>query len=239
MKRLILTGILSCFYFTLSAQILTVTTSGNATDISGTTYSHEVANPTNLEHIVDFLVNNVSGATQRWVITRRIVSQPPTWNNNFCWGLAGGSGSCYDTTSNIYDHSDMLQMSNGQTGVLSTYVTAQEGGCSLLRYYISEDSVNYIDSVDLEVCFNVGLDDLTQAEFTVGPNPAQSAVLIQSSNVGGGILQVVDATGRLIRAEEVELPYTLDVSNLENGAYFLRISLDQSRSVQQKLIIRH
>lgn len=239
MKQLILTGILTCSYLTLSAQTLTINEYGNATDISGTTYTHQLTQAEWNLHIVDFQVNNLSGSAQNWMITRYIVDQPVGWGNYFCWGVTGGIGECYDPSTDTYYESNPVSIPAGQSGLLSTYVTAPEGGCSHLRYYVSTDGINFVDSVDMEVCFNLGINDLTGLELTVGPNPAQSVVNIQSSNIGGGTLQVTDAMGRIVRTEEVQLPYALDVNGLDNGTYFLRLALDQTTVVQEKIVVRH
>ena len=239
MKKLILTGTLSFYSMFLSAQILTINEFGNATDISGTTYTHELADVVYNEHIVDFQVNNLTGSAQNWMITRFIINQPVGWGNYFCWGVTGGIGECYDPSTDTYYESNGVGIPVGQSGLLSTYVTATTGGCSHLRYYVSTDGVNFIDSVDQEVCFNLGTHDLTDLEFSIGPNPANNEIRIESSNISSGKLQIVDALGRVVKITDAILPMSLDVHSLNNGTYFLRIALDESRVVQQKLVIRH
>ncbi|OFZ66420.1 MAG: hypothetical protein A3D92_24430 [Bacteroidetes bacterium RIFCSPHIGHO2_02_FULL_44_7] len=239
MKQLILAGILSFAYHPLSAQVLTINEYGNTNDISGTTYMATLTTTTNDLHIVDFIVNNESGSGQAWLVTRKILSQPAGWSNFFCWGLEGQLGSCYDSSPDIIFDGGMVMIPDGASAVLSTYVTSPGAGCSEYRYYISSDSVNYIDSVDMQVCNYLGLEDLQTIEFTVAPNPAQSTIAIASSDFGAGSLDIIDQTGRIIRTEEIILPYTMSVDALDNGTYFLRISIGDDRILQQKLVVRH
>jgi hypothetical protein len=239
MKQMILTGILTCFYMTVSAQSLTINEYGNSTDISGTVFEVNLGASIWNEHLVDFMVNNLTGSGQNWMITRYIVSQPAGWGNYFCWGAAGAQGQCYDPSTDTYYESDLETIPAGSSGVLSTYFSTDGGGCSHIRYYVSTDGVNFIDSVDMQVCFNLGVNELNGLQLSVGPNPAQTSVLVQSENLAGGTLQVVDALGRMVRTEEVILPYNLDVSSLENGTYFLQIAVDETQLAQQKLIVRH
>jgi len=239
MKQFILAGILSFSCLSLSAQVLTINEYGNTTDISGTTYMATLTTTTNDLHIVDFIVNNESGSGQPWLVTRKILSQPAGWSNFFCWGLAGQIGNCYDSSPDPIFDGGMVMVPDGASAVLSTYVTSPGAGCTEYRYYISTDSVNYIDSVDLQVCNYLGLEDLQTIEFTIAPNPAQSTIAITSSDFSAGSLQIIDQTGRIIRAEEVLLPCTMSVDALDNGTYFLRLSVDDDRILQQKLVVRH
>lgn len=239
MKQFILTGILSALSLSLSAQTLTINEYGNTIDISGTTHMVTLTTTTNALHIVDFVVNNESGSSQPWLVTRKILSQPAGWSNFFCWGLAGQIGNCYEATPDIIFDGGMAVVANGASAILSTYVTSPGAGCAEYRYYISTDSVNYIDSVDMQVCNVLDLEDLQTIDFTMAPNPAQSTVAINSSDFSTGSLQIIDQTGRVIRAEEIVMPYMLSVDALENGTYFLRISIDEDRILQQKLVVRH
>lgn len=239
MKQIIYSAVLSLLCLYSTAQVLTINEYGSTADISGTTHTVTLTSAVNSEHIVDFIVNNESALARPWLVTRKILSQPQGWSNYFCWGLEGQFGSCYDTSSLILYHGGKVTIPAGTAAVLSTYITSPGAGCSEYRYYISTDSVNYIDSVDMQVCNFLGLEDLQAIDFAVAPNPAQSSVVISSSDFGAGSLQIIDQTGRIIRDEEVVLPHNLSVEALENGTYFLRLAIDEDRILQQKLVVRH
>ncbi len=239
MKQLIITGILSCFYISVSAQVISINEYGQTTDISGTAYIVSLTSPVNDQHMVDFVVNNESNVEQPWVVTRRVLSQPAGWDNYFCWGLLGMIGNCYDKVPDIWQHSMNVNVPVSGSGILSTYVSSPGAGCAEYRYYISTDSVNYVDSVDLRVCNSLGIENKSTERLTIAPNPAQSMVTFSGEEIGQGVLYLEDASGRLVYSSHVNLPSTMDVNALDNGMYFVRMELEGDRVLKHKLIIRH
>lgn len=239
MRKFLLTGILSCYYLMLSAQTLTIFEYGSATDISGTTHFATLTSAVTDEHIVDFLVNNDSGSDQYWVITRRILNQPAGWSNFYCWGQYGQIGNCYDANPNEYHNSNKVFLPADNAGLLSSYVTSPGAGCASYRYYISVDSVSYIDSVDLQVCNTLGLNDLKSTEAMVAPNPANTSFVVSGPDGTAGVLEILDAAGNAVRKERILLPGTIDASTLVNGTYHLRIVLDDTRVIRQQLVVYH
>ncbi len=64
--------------------------------------------------------------------------------------------------------------------------------------------------------------------LSVFPNPVQNELHFQTSGDATAVLQITDATGKLIRKEYVELrgntTTTLNVSNLSKGLYYLTLN---------------
>jgi hypothetical protein len=79
--------------------------------------------------------------------------------------------------------------------------------------------------------------------ITLAPNPAQDFVAIQSNQVVGQDLNVelIDEVGKKIKSSKILQGSTLsviDVSNVYNGVYFVRIS-DEKSSQSYKVIVQH
>ena len=87
-----------------------------------------------------------------------------------------------------------------------------------------------------------GIDDVTSATCTIYPNPTSSSTTISVSGVNGKVkIAVVDMNGRTVATETLECnsdcAKTMDVDNLAQGAYFVRITGDSVNMVK-KLIVR-
>ncbi|MBK7888960.1 MAG: T9SS type A sorting domain-containing protein [Bacteroidetes bacterium] len=67
------------------------------------------------------------------------------------------------------------------------------------------------------------------------PNPAQHSITI--TNIAGAELQVLDAVGKqVMQWKGIELQQYFDVSTLENGSYFLKITKDRESTTKQFII---
>ncbi|MBR3725838.1 MAG: fibronectin type III domain-containing protein [Bacteroidales bacterium] len=87
-----------------------------------------------------------------------------------------------------------------------------------------------------------GIDDVTSATCTIYPNPTSNSTTITVSGVNGKVkIAVVDMNGRTVATETLECnsdcAKTMDVDNLAQGAYFVRITGDSVNMVK-KLIVR-
>lgn len=69
----------------------------------------------------------------------------------------------------------------------------------------------------------------------VYPNPSSGQIFLNLAGLGrsGGTVRVVDAHGRLVRSHSFgpisAKPLNLDLSNLSNGVYFLRLTMKNAR----------
>ena len=79
-------------------------------------------------------------------------------------------------------------------------------------------------------------------QLSISPNPTSSATTISVSGVNGIVrIAVVDMSGRTVATETLECSAdcekTMEVDNLPQGAYFVRITADNTNMVR-KLIVR-
>ncbi len=88
----------------------------------------------------------------------------------------------------------------------------------------------------------VGIDEVSGVTCTIYPNPTSSATTISVSGVNGMVrIAVVDMNGRTVATETLECSAdcekTMEVDKLAQGAYFVRITADNTNMVR-KLIVR-
>ena len=87
-----------------------------------------------------------------------------------------------------------------------------------------------------------GIDGVETMNCTIYPNPTSSATTISVSGVNGKVkIAIVDMNGRTVASETMECASdcvkTMDVENLAQGAYFVRIT-GESVNMVKKLVVR-
>jgi len=237
MKNLLLGLLATLFILSSTFAQMTINEYGDPTDLEGTTVYYDVTADTT-SHVVDFIVNNETGGTEQWFIIREIILQPASWGNYFCWGAFGAQGECYPVSSDALFYSDTIPINDGNAGVISVYVIANDAGCGTYKYTVASESTIFGD-VTIEVCSYVELDEFNTTTFNVSPNPANEAVSIELLDNQIGTLKVVDLMGKNIFQEEISGQTTVDVSDFNNGVYFVILESAGLKPVSKKIIVQH
>ena len=93
------------------------------------------------------------------------------------------------------------------------------------------------DAVEFTTLENQGIDDVANAAISLYPNPASSTVTIDGIS-GEATVTVVDMNGRVvITTQTLSDSVTLSLSDLAQGAYFVRITGEQVNAIR-KLIVK-
>lgn len=237
-KSLLSLFIITGLSLSASAQV-DISVDGGNTDVAGTTEQYNITPPTQDEHLIDFLITNNSGSATDMYVTRRIMNQPNGWAEYMCWGADGQLGLCYAPSPNEYFNSTAVNLADGETGRLSTYINSSGNGVGLYRFYVSYDGQNYIDSVDFQINGTASTPEITP-ELTVGvqPNPATDNITITAGGVSSASVQIVDVLGNVILKTTISGSKSIDVGEYRNGIYFVTVSAQGTR-VSRKVIVRH
>ena len=230
----------------VSAQTLTINVDGETADISGTAVEATPLTTAVINHhLIDFIVNNNTGADQQFRLTRKIVNETPGWTNYFCWGLNPGIGTCYQVVSDIVWTAPVnatfpIIIPNGGSGKIASYCSAPTGGSATYRYLISLDGINYIDSVDVEVNSSLSIEEENALTLSIAPNPSSEYFVVNTTNADGGTIRVVDVLGNIILDENLfSASKKISVSNFRNGVYFVTVNANNSKPTTRKIIVQH
>ena len=238
MKKILL-SIFSLALVNIAVAQVSITLDGSMTDISGTTHDYELTAPATDVHMLDFIVHNNTGAPQNWVITRSNISNPAGWEEYLCWGVDGAFGFCYPHSPNAIWSSSDEPIPADSAGRLSTYITAPNGGTGIYRYYVSTDSVTFLDSVDLRVTFAASLEENETLTLSVAPNPATDYINV-AVNTNDARVKVIDLLGNIVYKEQnIGKAKQLDVQDFRNGVYFIVVEAEGVNPVTRKVIIKH
>ena len=219
-------------------------TQGQGTTVQASTNSYVVNNLLD-ETAYDFHVKAVCGTD--W--------NSEGWSNISASTVAGGGSDEATLTVTVNGNGHVLingQQTTFYTGHLADqvsltavpdehnrFVTWSDGNTDAERTFMLTQPTNTLTATFEPV---EGIDDVTSASCTIYPNPTSSATTISVSGVNGKVrIAIVDMNGREVATETIECASdcvkTMDVDNLAQGAYFVRIT-GESVNMVKKLIVR-
>jgi hypothetical protein len=181
-------------------------------------------------------------------VERVIVNQISSWVDDMCWATSsdgGLTGQCYNgiQASNPYVSPDAFVVQPGDNGVFKGTIKPKDPdyGCGDYRYYFIQDGTTILDSIDVTVCKTASIEEVTPAlSISVAPNPASSYFKVKTNDVVGATVQVVDVLGNVVLKETVMgSSKTINTENFRNGVYFVRVSANNQRPINRKVIVRH
>ncbi len=161
---------------------------------------------------------------------------------NIIWSTLFGQNG-FVTNAGVYCTTDKLFLT-GASGV--AYTPLEYDVSSTTDYYQPTDpsgsGANAVIS-RFDITQIVGISEQQQSDgnqFSIYPNPSSDFVTLQLSKtaVEGTTIQVVDLTGRVVSQQQTsgsDLYYTIDVSDLAVGMYFIEL-VNNEGTISQKFI---
>ncbi len=146
------------------------------------------------------------------------------------WTVTGGTSQ----QDQIYPW--LTEISWGQAGEGSVEVVVTCGSCSITV------SLDVIISDTLPRCTISGIDEVSNLDFSIYPNPSNGSFTIQTEDINAGSIriEVFNLLGKVVYSlEEMASPsYTKDVKlDAVSGIYFVRLNAGQN-TVVRKVIIK-
>lgn len=241
MKKIILAALTISFYIGgVFAQDASIRVKNTVPDVSGTELTENVTS-SNRIHVIDFAVDNNSGSTQNWGLTRVRLTPSIGWTDEVCWGaISTAIGECNTAAGDEFSTSYTIPVQTSTTDAeINIYITAPSGGTSSFRYYIM-DGTTKVDSVDLTITKSVGINENVSLALTIAPNPATNFVNVNMEGISKAELKIVDVLGNIVTRETVyENAKKVDVTKFKNGIYFITVEAEGIKPITRKLIVRH
>ncbi len=160
---------------------------GGATDLSGGLY--QTGPVPGGEAVADIHVENHTGVSKDWVVTRLRINEQATWTDYLCWGHETDQfgGTCYSAglmPTNPWTTPAAVTVGDGEAGIIAAHITPDAGAPAVVtyRYYVSTDGQSYEDSVDIEVSVAASIEEIApELTVNVAPNPASDVVSISAN----------------------------------------------------------
>ena len=222
---------------------------GQTTDISGATYT--VVAPSNESFDIALDVENNTGTAHVWRVTRLRLDAPAGWTDALCWGSATDpfGGTCFSSgqmNTNPWTtpagQTVLFPINDGDYGKLKASIDPADGvyGTAHYRYYISTNGLSFADSVDVVVDYLAAVKPIKEeVGVSIHPNPSTEYVTIQLAGMDQSTLKMMDAVGNVLMKEVIHGNKKINVSDFNNGIYFLLFETSNGKTITKKLVVRH
>lgn len=222
---------------------------GGMTDYSSGNGVYQTGPEPGGEAVADIHVENHTGTTKDWVVTRYRINEQASWTDYLCWGheTDGTGGTCFSaalmpTNPWTTPGATSVVVNDQEAGVIAAHITPDIAAPAtvIYRYYVSTDGQTYEDSVDIEVSFSASLEDIApQLSVSVAPNPASDNITVKAGGVDQAVVKVVDVLGNVVLKENMTAVKTINVADFRNGIYFVIVEAEGAKPVSRKMIVRH
>ena len=249
MKKLVLLLFLFLFGGLNAQDGISIMIDGQATELSGGVYN--VVASSNLSFDVPFDVFNNTGQAHQWRVTRKKISVGAGWTDGLCWGHGTDpfGGTCFTSgqmNTNPWTTPGsvgvLFTINDGEYGKMKASIDPEDLNTTIshYRYYVSDDGINYSDSVDLIVDFTAAIKAIKEPfSVTIAPNPASDNLIITPNNSDPVTIKMSDILGNLILKETIYSTKKIDVSDFKSGVYILSFEGSGIKSFSRKVIVRH
>ena len=217
---------------------------GSNTGTSSTDVVHWVpSNPTNADTITIILPNATQGGKLHW----GNYFPPSTWLTPYqeYWpvgtSLFNGTGPAVETPLIGPSQDSLLTI---QIGPFNAPLQPMATIAFVIHY--DDNTWDNNNGADYHIPINniIGIDPLVSEEkLMVYPNPATSEISIKIANQRSGgeafDVEIMDVHGKVVLESKLLISRAIDVSELEAGVYFVRVSDgEDSKFVQRMVIVR-
>ena len=163
----------------------------------------------------------ISGPTQVVENTSATYTYPETAGSTYEWTVTGGSIASGQGTASIEV--------NWEMPTVFASVLVQETN--------ADDCVG--DMVDLGIEITTGINEFSDVQFRMFPNPANETVTVEISENGQAIVEFYDTTGRMVMAKLLTPGrHRLEIAHLRAGNYTVVIHQNEKSMTRQLTIQR-
>ncbi|HSI91528.1 MAG TPA: T9SS type A sorting domain-containing protein [Adhaeribacter sp.] len=194
-----------------------------------------------------FAVVNTSSQAENIVVARKMISEVPGSENNFCWGV-----NCYPPNVSVSPDAETIPANGTNSSFIADYTPNNQQGITVIRYsffreFGTPDSAHVTITFDASSAVASTRKNIDHSEMIgmPSPNPANSITSIPFNvplSARSSKLRIMNAIGGIVK--EVELPKKqgnaiVVTSDLQSGIYFYNLQIDGNSVATKKLIVRH
>jgi len=237
---------------TISAQLKLINPTHPGGDLNNTTIDVSGA-PSDTEMEIAISVINISNSSYSIACRRTEVDVLQGTKNSTCWVLCPAYVDQGDYPVLVIGGQTNVVLTESSsagdttTGFLAHYDPQNIDGCSLFLYEWFDESNPSVALASIYGRFThnvntsctAGLKESKDINFALFPNPANDEFTIDIENIEQYDVSIIDLLGKTILTEKNLINAKLNVSNLNNGVYFVAISKQGKLIKTEKLIIKH
>jgi len=196
---------------------------------------------------VHFNITNLTGTDQQCTITQRRIERPTNWFESLMWNVhVNPSSDLYETPNSLGNPTYTIlngtnQTSDGNLAQLGVhlYMSSSATDHALYRYYITNASTHeFLDSVDLEINAVLGIDELTEQNITISPNPSQGTFHLNLDNTTIETIIIYNQEGKRIALPRIDSNSSFDLRLIDDGLYWAEFILNDGSIIRKQIIIK-
>jgi hypothetical protein len=204
------------------------------------------------EMVNELFIENQTGDSLFLIVSRRRIGVDTSWVDFLCWGheTAPFGGQCIDAVTmdsalwtGACNSQYIVKLADGEHGEVSSHIfpNLNQSGCGTYRYYVGDCNNPYLDSVDISVCYTLGINELDNSELSisVSPNPANNVFQISTESSEIMNYSVVNAIGQTVNSGVFTKNHTVEASQFEGGLYFVTVTDESGRTKTNRIVVNH
>lgn len=196
----------------------------------------------------EFVFQNLTGSMVDWTLDLCILVDDPNIDfTDFEWynssdPLSGIHVTDLTSANNpcqVLPTSFGIALQNTDSANMDLHMSVLATGCETHRYYILDGGIVQ-DSIDVQYCSVLDVNELSPIQVTVSPNPVSSELVISSESEITSI-QLNDIQGKVLLTRELEgaKKETINFQELPEGLYLLRVHGADGRSTIRRVRVVH
>lgn len=249
--RLTTLAITLLFFVGAYAQLKLIDPTHPGADLNNTTIT---VSGVPSDNDLDFPLSVINTSSQAYAVKcrRTEVDVLAGTSNTTCWVLCPPYVNAADYPvmvigQNGVEYEENLQAGDTALGFLAHYGPHNLDGCSLFKYefFDAADPNTALATIHVRFTHNVStsctasLTELSNVNFDLYPNPVNEQLNIEV-DLNNAEVKIVDMLGKTVFTQNnVNTTTKVDVSNLNNGIYFVSILKEGTVLKTEKLIVKH
>lgn len=231
-------------------QIKIIENATSTQNVDGQTFTIS-GNPASLEFVGYFLVVNEGNTDLNLQVRRTEIDVLSGTENATCWKVCPAAVFAGAEPIQMSYSDDVLSLDTNKSFSAHYYLNGLDG-CSLFKYEWVEASNHSNVYATIFIRFthntatscNVNVEDNSKAEFKMFPNPSNDIVNFNISGITGEIeYDVLNLLGQRSKTGKINVQNAtqtrLNVSDLNNGVYFVTFKSNNKVIKTQKLVVKH
>lgn len=196
----------------------------------------------------NFYFKNTSDRTMTYKVSRvQITAVNFMLREQLCVGGPSGLGNCYilETDQEVYEFPTPVSLQIGEKGNIEYIFDNYDIPADVHnRYFVMDDLGSKIDSVDVKATATLGVNSPANTNVAVSvatyPNPVSDYLNVKVTGSEENQVRIIDVLGNVVYDGKMNASKKIDVNNLNNGVYIIKVSNANGKELQsKKLIIRH
>jgi len=193
---------------------------------------------------IDYTFQNASGTDVEWTMNICVLVDDPNIEfTDFIWAASSDpNGGIHIPASitptdpcQVMPSAAMIPVADMGSALLQINVNVTGTGCETHRYYLL-DNGTVQDSIDVQYCAVLSLEEQANMAFELYPNPTSSTLQVRAEQMMT-MYTITDIHGKVLNAREFDATQekTIPLQQLPEGLYFVSVQFADNLSLTRRV----